>query len=152
MRGKITLISILLGATIVLAGCGGGAPQGEQPSEGDGEATQGDQEAMVVTMRDTSFVQSRIAVPPGTTVRWVNEDSFPHTVVSTEPEGLFSSGEVGAGESFEFTFEEGGEVAYFCDIHPSMTGTVITREGGGATVLEGAPAGGEEEDDGGGVY
>jgi plastocyanin len=149
MRGKITLISILLGATIVLAGCGGGAPQGEQPSEGDGEATQGDQEAMVVTMRDTSFVQSRIAVPPGTTVRWVNEDSFPHTVVSTEPEGLFDSGNVAAGESFEFTFEDAGEVAYVCEIHPSMTGTAVVREGGGATVLEGG-SGGDDGD--GGVY
>lgn len=152
MSRATILISTLLGAAIVLAGCGGGAPQEEQAADEAGDTMQAEQGAVVVTMRDTSFVQSRIAVPPGTTVRWVNKDSFAHTVTSTDPEGLFDSKEVGAGESFEFTFEDTGEVTYVCEIHPpDMAGSVVVREGGGATVLEGGPSGGEE-DDGGGVY
>ncbi|MGB3681448.1 MAG: plastocyanin/azurin family copper-binding protein [Rubrobacteraceae bacterium] len=150
MRRATILTSILLGATIALASCGGGAPQEEQPADGAGELTQ--EGTVVVTIPDsTSFVPSNIAVSPGTTVRWVNEDSIAHTVTSTDPEGLFDSGEVAAGESFEFTFEEAGEVAYVCVIHgPPQTGAVLVREGGGATVLEGSSSGGE--DDGGGAY
>ncbi len=150
MRRATILTSILLGAMIALAGCGGGASQEEQPADGAGELTQDG--AVVVTIPDsTSFVPSNIAVPPGTTVRWVNEDSIAHTVTSTDPEGLFDSGEVAAGESFEFTFEEAGEVAYVCEIHgPPQMGAVLVREGGGATVLEGSSSGGK--DDGGGAY
>lgn len=151
MRRATILTFMLLGAAFFLAGCGGGAPQEDQePADGAGELTQ--EGAVVVTIPDsTSFVPSNIAVSPGTTVRWVNEDSIAHTVTSTDPKGLFDSGEVAAGESFEFTFEEAGEVAYVCEIHgPPQTGAVLVREGGGATVLEGG-SGGEDDGDGG-VY
>ncbi len=76
------------------------------------------------------FVEDRIEVAVGTTVTWVNGDATRHTVTSGEDDradGLFD-GDVPAGESFSFTFEEPGEFAYFCDIHPTMTGTVNVSE------------------------
>ena len=59
---------------------------------------------------------------------WVNNDATRHTVTSgtdDTADGTFDSGDVEAGDTFSFTFTEAGDFAYFCDIHPPMTGTVI---------------------------
>lgn len=67
-------------------------------------------------------------VEPATTVVWINEDSAAHTVTSGTPadgaDGMFDSGMVMAGESFEFTFMDTGLVDYYCVVHPWMVGTV----------------------------
>jgi plastocyanin len=69
-----------------------------------------------------------IDVPAGTTVTWINDDSMPHTVTSTE--GAFDSDTLNHGESFSFTFTTPGEYDYFCEIHPTMTGRVNVLAGG----------------------
>ena len=61
-------------------------------------------------------------VAVGTTVTVTNTDGSPHTWSADD--GAFDSGAIGPGESFEFTFTEPGEFAYFCNFHPSMTGTI----------------------------
>jgi plastocyanin len=65
-----------------------------------------------------------VSVGVEVTVR--NDDGVPHTWTATD--GPFDSGTLGTGGEFTFTFDEPGEFAYFCSIHPSMTGT-ITVEG-----------------------
>ena len=71
-----------------------------------------------------------LLIEPSTTVVWINEDSAAHTVTSGTPEdgadGLFDSGMIMAGESFEYTFMEAGLVDYYCVVHPWMVGTVET--------------------------
>lgn len=60
-------------------------------------------------------------------VRITNEDAVTHTWTSDD--GVFDSGELSPGDTFEFTFQEPGEYTFFCSIHPaSMTGS-ITVEG-----------------------
>ena len=64
------------------------------------------------------------------TVRWINEDSRIHMIVSGEPEnpsGLFDSGIIRGGAEFLFTFTEQGEIKVFCTMHPWKTGTVIVN-------------------------
>lgn len=83
-----------------------------------------------VVMRNVAFDPQEITVPVGTTVVWRNEDAFAHTVTSGtrgDPTGLFDSGNVAGGGSFEFTFEEPGTYEYFCRIHPGMDGTIIVE-------------------------
>ena len=75
-----------------------------------------------VSVVDVAFVPAAIEVPVGTTVEWINEDPFAHTV--TARDGAFDSGTMDGGEAFRQSFEEPGTFEYFCDIHPSMTGTV----------------------------
>ncbi len=58
----------------------------------------------------------------GTTVRWVNDDAFAHSVVADD--GSFVSDRIEPGEWFEFTFESAGEFAYICGLHPSMTASI----------------------------
>jgi plastocyanin len=84
--------------------------------------------AVTVDIANFAFVQDEIEVSVGDTVEWVNGDGTRHTVTSgadDEADGMFDSGDVEAGESFSFTFTEPGEFAYFCDIHPTMTGVVV---------------------------
>jgi len=74
-----------------------------------------------ITIADFAFT-GVTEIPVGTTVVVTNSDPTPHTF--TAEDGTFDSGSLAAGETFEFTFDTPGEFAYFCNFHPSMTGTI----------------------------
>jgi plastocyanin len=80
-----------------------------------------------VSIEGLAFVPDSILVVPGTTVRWTNNDNVTHTVTS-DPAGLFNSGPLQPGESFEYRFDAPGSYSYICTIHPSMTGAVIVLD------------------------
>lgn len=83
---------------------------------------------VMVSMDNFVFVEDRIEVSVGTTVTWTNADSTRHTVTSgadDTADGTFDSDDIEAGGTFSYTFDEVGEFAYFCDIHPTMTGVVV---------------------------
>ncbi len=69
-----------------------------------------------------------LQVEIGTTVIWINEDSAAHTVTSGNaqdgPDGVFDSGMILAGDSFEYTFASQGKDDYYCIVHPWMVGSV----------------------------
>jgi len=78
---------------------------------------------VVVTIVDFNFGPETLEIPVGTTVEWVNEDSFDHTVEAND--GSFVSEDMGTGDRFTFTFTEPGTFDYICGIHPSMTGSIV---------------------------
>jgi plastocyanin len=78
-----------------------------------------------VTIDNFSFGPATLNVAAGTTVTWTNRDDIPHTVVSTE--GAFKSKAVDTDEKFSYTFAKPGTYAYFCSIHPKMTGKVVVQ-------------------------
>ncbi|MDE1840828.1 cupredoxin domain-containing protein [Candidatus Nitrosotalea okcheonensis] len=68
-------------------------------------------------------------VKAGTTVVWTNADSVAHTVTSgnpsdSSPGGLFDSGLIKPGKTFQQVFNTAGTTSYFCTVHPWMTGKV----------------------------
>ena len=69
-----------------------------------------------------SFYPEAILVNTGDTVQWNNADTSIHTVTSNN--GVFDSGMMMAGDSFEYTFEDSGTFDYVCLLHPWMKGTV----------------------------
>ncbi len=75
-----------------------------------------------VSIVDFSFNPQSIEIDVGTTVRWTNNDAVPHTTTSNT--GVWDSGNMASGETFSFTFKNTGTFGYFCEIHPSMTGTI----------------------------
>lgn len=88
-------------------------------------------EATKVTVKDSKFESKEITVKVGTTVTWMMNASFPHTV--TADDGSFDSGRMGNGETFTFTFEQAGEFPYYCSLHggpggSGMAGTVTVTE------------------------
>ena len=80
---------------------------------------------MEVKIDNFSFGPTTLTVAAGSTVTWVNHDDIPHTVVSTD--GAFKSKVLDTDEQFSFTFTKPGTYAYFCSIHPKMTGTLVVQ-------------------------
>ena len=78
-----------------------------------------------VAIDNFAFAPQVIVVALGTTVTWTNADEDPHTVVATDKS--FHSAAMDTEESYSFTFTHPGEYAYFCSLHPHMTGKVIVK-------------------------
>ena len=103
----------------VLVGCGDDGP--ERSAMLDAALP-----SPTVTIERSRFDASTLDVAVGTTVRFVNEDPFDHTVTSIDGSPVtFDSGVMVEGAEFEITFDRPGTYGYFCEIHPTMRGTVV---------------------------
>jgi plastocyanin len=78
-------------------------------------------EETTVTIDNFTFAPAELTVKVGTTVTWKNHDDIPHTIVSA---GKFRSKALDTDDSYSFTFTTAGAYAYFCSLHPHMTGTI----------------------------
>jgi plastocyanin len=78
-----------------------------------------------VTIDNFTFSPKELTVALGTTVKWVNHDDIPHTVV--EKKTTFRSKALDTDDSYSFTFTSAGEFDYFCGLHPHMVGKVIVK-------------------------
>lgn len=83
---------------------------------------------------DIAYSPKAITVPVGTVVTWENQDAIVHTVTAGESDGAtgtadgrFESGDIAAGESWSYTFDEAGTFPYFCTPHPWMIGSVVVE-------------------------
>jgi plastocyanin len=79
----------------------------------------------VVTVDNFTFSPKDLTVAVGTTVKWVNHDDIPHTVV--EKNMTFRSKALDTDDSYSFTFTTAGSFDYFCGLHPHMVGKVIVQ-------------------------
>ena len=84
-----------------------------------------------IFMQNMSFSPATKTISKGTMLTWVNKDSFAHTVTSGtpgSPDGVFDSGNMGSGASFNHTFSTSGTFKYYCRIHGSlMVGTITVQ-------------------------
>src|SRR4051812_38668296 len=78
-----------------------------------------------VQIRNFAFAPAVLTVAPGTTVTWTNADEDPHTVTATGK--AFHSAALDTGGRYSFAFTRPGEFAYFCSLHPHMTGKIIVK-------------------------
>jgi plastocyanin len=109
-------------ATTQDAGTGGGGRGGDYGGGGGGESG-GQAGSGAVRIADFAFAPDSSDVKVGDSVKWTNSDGATHTV--TADDGAFDSGNLAAGKAFSFTFDKAGTFAYHCNIHQSMTGTVV---------------------------
>ena len=89
-----------------------------------GAATTG-QKTYTVSIVSYAFQPSTMTVPRGTSVTWRNTASITHTVTSNT--GAFNSGNLSPGATFTHQFSQAGTYQYHCNIHPSMTGTIVVQ-------------------------
>ena len=76
-----------------------------------------------VSISGSTFLPATTTAHVGDIIRWTNNDGIPHTV--TADGGAFNSGTLNTSSIFSFTATATGTFTYHCNIHPSMTGTVI---------------------------
>jgi plastocyanin len=79
----------------------------------------------VITIDNFTFTPKELTVAVGTTVKWVNHDDIPHTVV--EKKTTFRSKALDTDDSYSFTFTSAGTFDYFCGLHPHMVGQIIVK-------------------------
>ncbi len=78
-----------------------------------------------VKIDNFTFNPKQITVKAGDTVTWFNHDDIPHTVTSKTQ--AFRSKAMDTDDKFSFTFATPGSYAYFCSLHPMMTGTIVVE-------------------------
>lgn len=81
---------------------------------------------VIVKIDNFAFDAPTVTVAPGATVTWVNDDDDPHTIVAEDGKS-FRSRTLDTGDRFAFTFMRPGTYAYFCSVHPHMTGKVVVK-------------------------
>jgi plastocyanin len=108
--GRAVAIAMLLGP---LAGAllAYGAVAAQEPNE--------------VAIDNFTFGPKELTVAVGTTVKFVNHDDIPHTVVDKNKG--FRSKALDTDDSFSFTFASAGTFDYFCGLHPQMVGKIIVK-------------------------
>ncbi len=67
-----------------------------------------------------------VVIGKNNTIVWSNNDVAPHTATS-DTAGIFDSGTMNAGATFQWTFTTPGTFTYHCNFHPWMQGTVIVK-------------------------
>ena len=79
----------------------------------------------VITIDNFTFSPKELTIAVGTTVKWINHDDIPHTIV--EKKTTFRSKALDTDDSYSFTFTSAGTFDYFCGLHPHMVGQVIVK-------------------------
>lgn len=118
---------MLAAAAFALASCSGtSATDDNSATDATSSATGG--EGQAVAIDDFAFRPETLTVPAGTTVTWSNEDATSHTVTAGSgdaPDPQAFDLEVDEqGQTVSFTFDQAGTYAYYCELHPFMTGTI----------------------------
>jgi plastocyanin len=99
-----------------------GALTGFGSGDGAGGTADAPAKPDTITIKDFSFAPEPLTVKAGTTITVSNADGFTHTVTAVK--GTFDTGDVAGGGTAQFTVDQPGTYAYFCNTHPSMKGTI----------------------------
>lgn len=144
MELKPLLIAALVALSLGLAACGGGgsdstssdaatAPPASEEAAGETESTESEpapsgeaSKSEKVEIVEFTYQPDPVVVQVGGKVIWQNQDAAPHT--ATADDGSFDTGTIEKGKIGSETFKEAGTFTYFCEIHPTMHGTVEVVE------------------------
>jgi plastocyanin len=121
MRIRQAAFAVLVAALTFIAvaapSAAGGCSNSTSPVEGTGPDARIDR---------CQFMPGILRVPVGTTVKWTNDDVFPH-VVSGIGWGRTQS-MLMTSDSFAHTFTEAGIYPYTCTLHPGMSAVVFVGD------------------------
>lgn len=117
MRSRLPLLAALL---LLLAACTTSDGGATAASSASAEVSGGN----VVTIVGFAFQPTELTVSVGDAVRFVNENTAPHTVTQgasgTADEDAAFDEELASGESVEITFDTAGDVNVTCRFHSTM--------------------------------
>jgi plastocyanin len=138
MRSKALLAPALVALSLAFAACG--SDSSDDTSSGTGataDATTESSESAAapsgearrsekVEIVEYAYGPDPVTVQVGGKVVWLNQDTAPHT--ATADDGSFDTGTIERGKLKSATFKQAGTFPYFCEIHPTMHGTVEVVE------------------------
>lgn len=144
MRSKSLLTAALVALSLGLAACGSSgsdstsseaetAPPASEETTTETESTESEpapsgeaSKSEKVDIVEFTYQPDPVVVQVGGKVIWQNQDTAPHT--ATADDGSFDTGTIEKGKIGSETLKEAGTYAYFCEIHPTMHGTVEVVE------------------------
>jgi plastocyanin len=139
MSSKPLLAAGLVVLSLGLVACGGSGsdsssseaettPSGQESGSAESEPAPSGEAAKAekVQIVEFSYEPDPVVVQVGGKVTWQNQDPAPHT--ATADDGSFDTGTIEKGKLGSATFKEAGTFTYFCEIHPTMHGTVEVVE------------------------
>jgi plastocyanin len=94
----------------------------ESESAPSGEAKKSEK----VDIVEFTYQPDPVVVQAGGKVIWQNQDAAPHT--ATAEDDSWDTGTIEKGKIGSETFKDAGTFAYYCEIHPTMKGTVEVVE------------------------
>jgi len=150
VKGLLTVVVVIFGMAIVayatVALSGSQQSYSAATQSGSAASSSISSETSLPLVNQTTVATVSVSIPPGSgnavqvsylpdqivvmigvnnTVTWVNNDSAPHTVTAND--GSFSSGDMGSGARYTYTFTKPGTYSYNCIYHSWMIGTVIVE-------------------------
>ena len=78
-------------------------------------------EVVRVAINDLAFSPAEVTAKVGDTIEWVNGDFVDHT--ATDKAGAWDVA-IAAGKSAQLPLTTVGTFAYYCKVHPGMTGSI----------------------------
>ncbi|MGD0702366.1 MAG: cupredoxin domain-containing protein [Trebonia sp.] len=130
-RSWLLLPLIIL--ALVLTACGSSSSSSSStPASSGGQTATGSPAAGksagsdTIVIKNFMFSPMSLTVAPGAMVTVHNEDSVTHTLTDKADPKLFSTGDVGPGQTKTFKApDKPGSYPFFCMIHQYMTGTLV---------------------------
>jgi plastocyanin len=144
MSSKPLFAAALAALSLGLAACGDSGsdssteaettpPASEATTTEETEATESEAapsgeaaKAEKVDIVEFTYQPDPVVVQAGGKVTWQNQDTAPHT--ATAEDDSWDTGTIEKGKIGSETFKEAGTFAYYCEIHPTMKGTVEVVE------------------------
>jgi len=144
MRSKSLLTAALVALSLGLAACGSSdsdsssseaetVPPASEESTTETESTESEpapsgeaSKSEKVDIVEFTYQPDPVVVQAGGKVIWQNQDAAPHT--ATADDDSFDTGTIEKGKIGSETFKQAGTFTYFCEIHPTMHGTVEVVE------------------------
>ncbi|MCH7761420.1 carboxypeptidase regulatory-like domain-containing protein [candidate division TA06 bacterium] len=86
------------------------------------------EEHSVINQKNLIFTPHILPILVGTTVDFPNSDNIRHNVLSPSKAKRFNLGTYAQGVTRSVTFEETGEVALLCNVHPEMSAYLLVLQ------------------------
>jgi plastocyanin len=138
MKRKALLLPVLLALSLALAACGSEGSSTDSSADTEAATTETSESTTApsgeaersekVKIVEFTYGPDPVVVQVGGKVIWQNEDTAPHT--ATADDGSFDTGILERGKLKSETFKQAGTFTYFCEVHPTMHGTVEVVEKG----------------------
>jgi plastocyanin len=135
MKPRLLLAPVLIALSLALAACGSSDDSSTETEATTDTTTESNsapapsgeaQHSEKVEIVEFTYGPDPVTVQAGGKVIWLNEDTAPHT--ATADDGSFDTGTLERGKLKSETFKQAGTYPYFCEIHPTMHGTVEVVE------------------------